>query len=82
MTVPAGTDSRTLLNSRLAVLRQERESVLAQTLLESSGDVADRATNVEALIRLQTFDERIASPRARDRRRQPPPAPAGHRHPR
>lgn len=61
MTVPAGTDSRTLLNSRLAVLRQERESVLAETLLESSGDVADRATNVEALIRLQTFDERIAA---------------------
>ncbi|QIG42498.1 hypothetical protein G5V58_06665 [Nocardioides anomalus] len=61
MTVPAGTDSLTLLNDRLSVLREERARVLAETTLEASGDVADRATNVEALIRLQSLDERIAS---------------------
>ena len=60
MTVPAGVDSATILADRLRALRSEREAVLAETLLEASGDVADRATNVEALIRLQLLDERIA----------------------
>lgn len=60
MTVPAGTDSLTLLTDRLQALRVEREAVLADTLLVSSGDLADRATNVEAVIRLQLLDERIA----------------------
>jgi transcription elongation factor GreA len=60
MTVPAGTDSLTLLNQRLDVLREERAKVLSEATLEASGDVADRATNVEALIRLQLLDERIA----------------------
>jgi transcription elongation factor GreA len=61
MTVPAGIDSTTLLTDRLHVLRAERAEVLQETTLESSGDVADRATNVEALIRLQLLDERIAN---------------------
>jgi transcription elongation factor GreA len=61
MTVPVGTDSTTLLTERLRVLQAERESLLAETLIESTGDVADRATNVEASIRLQLLDERIAS---------------------
>ena len=60
MTVPAGIDSLTLLTDRLQALRAERELVLADTLLESTGDLADRATNVEAVIRLQLLDERIA----------------------
>jgi len=61
MTVPVGTDSTTLLTERLQALQTERESVLAETLIGASGDVADRATNVEATIRLQLLDERIAS---------------------
>lgn len=61
MTVPTGTDSLTLLTQRLETLHAERESLVADTLIESSGDVADRATNVEAMIRLQLLDERIAS---------------------
>ena len=60
MTVPLGTDSLTLLTERLRVLQAERESLLAETLIGSAGDVADRATNVEATIRLQLLDERIA----------------------
>lgn len=61
MTVPAGIDSVTLLNDRLGALRAERAEVLTETTLSASGDVADRATNVEAQIRLQLLDERIAS---------------------
>ncbi|HRI95888.1 MAG TPA: GreA/GreB family elongation factor, partial [Nocardioides sp.] len=60
MTVPVGTDSLTLLTDRLQSLRSERAALMAETLIESSGDVADRATNVEASIRLQLLDERIA----------------------
>ena len=60
MTVPVGTDSRTLLTEHLATLRAERETALAETLISSTGDVADRAANVEAMIRLQLLDERIA----------------------
>jgi transcription elongation factor GreA len=61
MTVPAGIDSATLLTDRLGALRAERAAVLTETTLSASGDVADRATNVEAQIRLQLLDERIAS---------------------
>jgi transcription elongation factor GreA len=61
MTVPVGTDSVTLLTQRLRTLQAERESVLAETLIGSTGDIADRATNVEAAIRLQLLDERIAT---------------------
>ena len=61
MTVPQGTDSTSLLVERLVVLRTERAAVLHETLLEASGDLADRAANVEATIRLQLLDQRIAS---------------------
>jgi len=61
MTVPIGIDTVTLLTERLRLLQTERESLLADTLIGASGDVADRATNVEASIRLQLLDERIAS---------------------
>lgn len=60
MTVPTSIDSVTLLSERLEVLREERAAVLAETLLDSVGDVADRATDVVASIRLQLLDERIA----------------------
>lgn len=65
MTVTSPTQTSTessteLLSSRLAALRAERAEVLADSLLESTGDVADRATNVEATIRLGLLDERIA----------------------
>lgn len=56
------TPSRTdVLTTRLASLREERDQVLSESVRESSGDVADRATNVEASIRLAILDERIAS---------------------
>ncbi|GAB3251198.1 GreA/GreB family elongation factor [Nocardioides dilutus] len=61
MTIPVAADSTTLLTDRLHALRAERAEVLAETRLQNNGDVADRATNVEALIRLQLLDERIAS---------------------
>lgn len=61
MTVPANTDTLTLLSDRLGSLRAEREVVLADTLIAPTGDVVDRATNVEATIRLQLLDERIAA---------------------
>jgi transcription elongation factor GreA len=60
MSVPLAIDNVSLLTDRLDSLRIEREAVLAETLLASVGDVADRATNVEASIRLQLLDERIA----------------------
>jgi len=49
-----------LLTHRLDLLRTERASALADSLRDTSGDIADRATNVEASIRLQLLDERIA----------------------
>jgi transcription elongation factor GreA len=61
MTVPVTADRTELLATRLAALRAERREVLGESLLEANGDVADRATNVEATIRLQLLDERIAS---------------------
>jgi transcription elongation factor GreA len=62
MTTHAAADSTTtLLNHRLDALRAERADLLAETRLQGSGDIADRATNVEAVIRLQLLDERIAT---------------------
>lgn len=49
-----------LLEARLRDLRAERDAALAETRKEQVGDVVDRATNVEASIRLGTLDERIA----------------------
>jgi transcription elongation factor GreA len=49
-----------LLEARLRDLRAERDAALAETRQEQVGDVVDRATNVEASIRLGTLDERIA----------------------
>jgi len=60
MTTPAA-DSTTLLTHRLDALRAERAGLLAETRLQGTGDIADRATNVEAVIRLQLLDERIAT---------------------
>jgi transcription elongation factor GreA len=48
-----------LLTDRLELLRSERATTLADSLRDTSGDIADRATNVEASIRLQLLDERI-----------------------
>jgi transcription elongation factor GreA len=61
VTVPANTDSVSLLNQRLCAMRAERSEVLAESLIPPTGDLADRATNVEATIRLQLLDERIAA---------------------
>jgi transcription elongation factor GreA len=60
MTVPTALDRISLLTERLTVLRTERDDLLRETLLEANGDLADRATNVEATIRLGLLDERIA----------------------
>lgn len=49
-----------LLEARLLELRAERDAALAETRQEQVGDMVDRATNVEASIRLGTLDERIA----------------------
>lgn len=61
MTLTSATGATALLAERLDALRDEREQVLAESRLEAVGDVADRATNVEATIRLQLLDERIAT---------------------
>jgi len=60
MTVPTTLDRVSLLTDRLTLLRAERTEVFGETLLEANGDVADRATNVEATIRLRLLEERIA----------------------
>ncbi len=54
---PARPDSR---SERLDFLRAERERTRAEILPEGGGDVADRATNVDALVRLAVLEERIA----------------------
>jgi len=61
MTLTSATSSSAVLAERLEAMRAEREQVLAESRLEAVGDVADRATNVEATIRLQLLDERIAT---------------------
>jgi transcription elongation factor GreA len=57
VTVPSSLD---LLTHRLELLRAERAAAMTDSLRDVTGDVADRATNVEASIRLQLLDERIA----------------------
>jgi transcription elongation factor GreA len=59
MTVTTAPASIEILRERLAALRAERESVQADSLIVATGDAADRATNVEATIRVQLLDERI-----------------------
>jgi transcription elongation factor GreA len=49
-----------LLTQRLDLLRTERTEALTDSLRDTTGDLADRATNVEASIRLQLLDERIS----------------------
>ena len=61
MTAAATTPHTELLETRLAELRAERDAALAETRQEAVGDIVDRATNVEASIRLGTLDERIAA---------------------
>jgi transcription elongation factor GreA len=61
MSLPTAADTTAVLTQRLDVLRAERDLVMAETRLESKGDAADQAANVEALIRLGLLDERIAA---------------------
>ena len=61
MTVPTQTDTVGFLTARLAMMREERATLLSETLVAPTGDLADRAVNVEASIRLQLLDERIAT---------------------
>jgi transcription elongation factor GreA len=57
VTVPSSLE---LLTHRLEQLRAERAAAMTDSLRDSTGDAADRATNVEASIRLHSLDERIA----------------------
>jgi transcription elongation factor GreA len=57
VTVPSSLE---LLTHRLDLLRADRAAAMTASLRDVTGDVADRATNVEASIRLQLLDERIA----------------------
>jgi transcription elongation factor GreA len=52
--------STEILTERLAFLRAERDRTRAEILPEGAGDVADRATNVDGLVRLSMLEERIA----------------------
>ncbi|GAA5152023.1 hypothetical protein GCM10023340_31620 [Nocardioides marinquilinus] len=61
MTITTSDERRTVLEDRLTALRAERDQAQAETVAEAVGDVVDRATNVEASIRLQLLDERIAA---------------------
>lgn len=61
MTAATALASTEILASRLATLRAERSQVQADSLIVATGDAADRATNVEATIRLQLLDDRIAA---------------------
>ena len=56
MNLPSSLD---LLTHRLDLLRAERASALADSLRDSTGDVADRATNVQGAF--QVPDERSAA---------------------
>ncbi len=48
------------LTARLDTLRADRDSALRETMLSNSGDAADRATNVDAAVRLAVLEDRIA----------------------
>ncbi|HEY2273734.1 MAG TPA: hypothetical protein VGH30_13230 [Jatrophihabitantaceae bacterium] len=49
------------LQSRLETLRTERTELLAELTAPSSGDDADRATNVDGHVRVAMLDRRIAA---------------------
>ena len=61
MTITPDTDRLAVLRDRLTELRAERDQAHAETRIEAAGDVADRAAPVEASIRLQLLDDRIAA---------------------
>ncbi len=73
-TAPAGlTDTaRVALTARLDMLLAQRVEVFTETTTSSTGDAADRAGNVEAIIRLEELDSRISSLREK---LTAPPAP-------
>jgi transcription elongation factor GreA len=48
------------LEARLEALRSDRDAALRETVLSGSGDAADRATNVDAHVRLAVLEDRIA----------------------
>ena len=52
---------RQLLLERRTVLEQERDEALADLAPVTSGDDADRATNVEAHLRLAMIDKQLAT---------------------
>ena len=60
MTVPSSIDRVSLLTERLSHAARRAGGVFRDSLLVANGDLADRATNVEATIRLRLLDERIA----------------------
>jgi transcription elongation factor GreA len=49
------------LQARLDALRAERTEILAELTAPSSGDDADRATNVDGHVRVAMLDRRIAA---------------------
>ena len=51
----------THLTARLDVLRAERVAAIEELAVTNGGDVADRATNVDANARLTLIEQRIAS---------------------
>jgi transcription elongation factor GreA len=55
------TSRHDALQGRLDALRTERTEVLAELTAPSSGDDADRATNVEGHVRVAMLDRRIAA---------------------
>ncbi|CAN5556370.1 GreA/GreB family elongation factor [soil metagenome] len=61
MTSTASPSRTEVLTTRLATLREEHDQLVAANIREASGDVADRATDVETSIRLQLLEERIAT---------------------
>ncbi|MGI8678322.1 MAG: GreA/GreB family elongation factor [Jatrophihabitans sp.] len=62
MTATLDPDARhRALTERLAALQAEREQARAETAPTSSGDDADRATNVEAHLRMAMLDQQIAT---------------------
>ena len=62
MTPPLLDSSRAALQARLDGLLAQRVEVFAEaTSAGATGDAADRAGNVEAIIRLEELDARIAS---------------------
>jgi transcription elongation factor GreA len=64
ITMTAALDPTTrhdVLVERLTTLRRERAHALAEIAPQGVGDDADRATNVDAHVRLALLDERIAT---------------------